>query len=521
MGLKHFIIAVAAILFLASGVSAQPITDKKIGKVPERLHDAAGNELTSTLNSGKQSLDVNSTGPVTGPVNLTASSVLTGTGTLVLAISGAKGAGVTVVGGMFGTLTPEVSQDGGVTYTQVLVANRNNQADNLINSIITVGQYWFISLSGVTHIRISANLSAGSPTVTLTANQVPAFILKSQNLFNTTMPTSGLAIGFSDGGSPAAIIPSTAIANDPTGAEIGLVVRHVLGLDNTPFGSSTAGIHLVGGAYHENLGPLANSSQASVRLSQNRAFHSNLRDDLGNELKAFDSDTGAGTQMVLGANLRASASGGSVEIGSTIFSGIQGLNVNLNSARVFKQDNDTFTGGNDYVLMVGCVFDNVASTFVEDQVGPVRCNNKGDLQTVLFDTAGVEKGTSANPLRVDPTGTTTQPVDLRRGFTLAFAIIDVAASGDNTIVAADATRKVKVLSYSMVADAAVTVRWKSGAGSSLSGAMSFIQNGGISDGNGNSAATQWIMETAVNQALTLNLGSAVGVRGRMTYFLEQ
>lgn len=110
--------------------------------------------------------------------------------------------------------------------------------------------------------------------------------------------------------------------------------------------------------------------------------------------------------------------------------------------------------------------------------------------------------------------------DLRRGQILAFAAIDVASSGDNTIVAADATRKVKVLSYSLVADSAVSARWKSGAGTNLTGAMSLAANGGLADGSGNSPATQWLFETAANQALVLNLSGAVGARGRLSYFLE-
>jgi len=110
--------------------------------------------------------------------------------------------------------------------------------------------------------------------------------------------------------------------------------------------------------------------------------------------------------------------------------------------------------------------------------------------------------------------------DMRRGQTLAFAAIDVAASGDNTIVAADGTRKIKVLSYSLVADAAVAARWKSGAGTNLSGAMSLAANGGLADGGGNAPATQWLFETAVNQALVLNLSGAIGARGRVVYFLE-
>ena len=111
-------------------------------------------------------------------------------------------------------------------------------------------------------------------------------------------------------------------------------------------------------------------------------------------------------------------------------------------------------------------------------------------------------------------------VDTRRGQTLLFVVISTASAGDNTIIAADATKKIKVLSYSLVCDGAVTVQWKSGAATALTGAMSIAANGGIVDGSGNSPGTQWLFETAANQALILNLSGAVGVRGRLTYFLE-
>lgn len=104
-----------------------------------------------------------------------------------------------------------------------------------------------------------------------------------------------------------------------------------------------------------------------------------------------------------------------------------------------------------------------------------------------------------------------------QGRTLLFASVDVAAGGDNTIVAADAANKIKVVSYVLVADAAVTARWKSGAGTNLSGAMSFVANGGVAATDQPSAH---LLETAVNQALILNLGGAIGVRGHIAYYLE-
>lgn len=112
-----------------------------------------------------------------------------------------------------------------------------------------------------------------------------------------------------------------------------------------------------------------------------------------------------------------------------------------------------------------------------------------------------------------------QNVDLRRGQTLLFASIDVAANGDNTLVEANSTFKIKVLSYLIVADAAVLARWKSGAGTNLSGAMSLIANSGVSSPVG-SPAQGWLMETAINQGLVMNLSGAIGLRGHLTYFLE-
>ena len=114
--------------------------------------------------------------------------------------------------------------------------------------------------------------------------------------------------------------------------------------------------------------------------------------------------------------------------------------------------------------------------------------------------------------------TTVQAVDLRRGQTILYAPIDVAASGDNIIVAADPTKKIKVVSYTYVADGTVKVRWKRGA-TAMSGAMSWVVNTGVSPPMG-SPATGSIFETGINEDLIMNLDVAIGVRGHMSYYLE-
>ena len=102
--------------------------------------------------------------------------------------------------------------------------------------------------------------------------------------------------------------------------------------------------------------------------------------------------------------------------------------------------------------------------------------------------------------------------------TILFASISTASSGDNTIVPADTTRKVKLLSYSLVAGGTVNTIWKSGASTILSGTMSWVANTGISSAVGTTYS--WLLETAVNQALTLNLSAAQTVGGHVSYFLE-
>lgn len=95
-----------------------------------------------------------------------------------------------------------------------------------------------------------------------------------------------------------------------------------------------------------------------------------------------------------------------------------------------------------------------------------------------------------------------------------FAIIDAATSGDNTLIAAVADKKIRILSGMLVASSAVTVRFESGAsGTALTGQMQLASNGGFQIpfcpvGN---------FETAVNTLLNLELSAAVSVDGWLIY----
>lgn len=92
-----------------------------------------------------------------------------------------------------------------------------------------------------------------------------------------------------------------------------------------------------------------------------------------------------------------------------------------------------------------------------------------------------------------------------------FAAISSTGSGDT--VALVASKKIRVLSMFLVAAAATTVKFQSGASSDKTGAMSFAANGGISLPYN---PVGWF-ETAAGEKLNHVLGSSVAFAGGLTY----
>lgn len=95
-----------------------------------------------------------------------------------------------------------------------------------------------------------------------------------------------------------------------------------------------------------------------------------------------------------------------------------------------------------------------------------------------------------------------------------FAVIAAAASGNNTLVAAVASKKIRVLAYNFIANGSVNAKFQSGAsGTDLTGLKYCVVNGGlVAPFN----PVGWF-ETAVNTLLNLNLSGAVAVGGELTY----
>lgn len=100
------------------------------------------------------------------------------------------------------------------------------------------------------------------------------------------------------------------------------------------------------------------------------------------------------------------------------------------------------------------------------------------------------------------------------GSDIKFAIIDHATSGNNTLVAAVAGKKIRVLAVGMIAAGAVLARFESAAdGTALSGQMNLAANGQFTLPYNPGG---WF-ETVAGQLLNLELGGAVSVDGCLTY----
>ncbi len=109
-------------------------------------------------------------------------------------------------------------------------------------------------------------------------------------------------------------------------------------------------------------------------------------------------------------------------------------------------------------------------------------------------------------------GTVNQPTG--QGKTLLFGTIAQGAAGTTQLVAADGTKKIKVVSYAFTMSLAGTAKFSDT--SDLTGAFVLAANGGIALAG---APSSHLFETAVNKALSIitTIGAATG---HIAYFLE-
>jgi len=147
----------------------------------------------------------------------------------------------------------------------------------------------------------------------------------------------------------------------------------------------------------------------------------------------------------------------------------------------------------------------------ENRVPSLVAKSDADANVVVVEADPITKRLKTNT-------TITGGTNLIGASQLLQAKVDVNTATDNQIVAADTTRKIKLLSCKLIVAADVSIKWRSNT-TDLEGANAIKAGGGYvlpasAPGMGH------YLETAVNEPLNLNLSGAVQVSGHITYYLE-
>lgn len=161
----------------------------------------------------------------------------------------------------------------------------------------------------------------------------------------------------------------------------------------------------------------------------------------------------------------------------------------------------------------------VLSLFVRKDTAASTAGTDGDYAAPILDSTGrqwvhvgaIDAGTAVIGTVGSIVSDSAAPAT---GLTPLFATISVSATGDNSIVAADASKKIRVLSYVLTASGATNAKWRK-ATTDISGLLYMGPTGGVSA----AYCPTGHFETGTNQALQLNLSNSTAVGGHIVYVL--
>lgn len=104
-----------------------------------------------------------------------------------------------------------------------------------------------------------------------------------------------------------------------------------------------------------------------------------------------------------------------------------------------------------------------------------------------------------------------------QGHELKFATIAATASGDTAVVAAVTGKRIRVVSYVFVTDAAISVKFRS-ATTDITGPMPIAANSGVSCPG---QPSSHLFQTVAGAALNINLSGTANVGGHVAYLTEE
>jgi hypothetical protein len=124
-------------------------------------------------------------------------------------------------------------------------------------------------------------------------------------------------------------------------------------------------------------------------------------------------------------------------------------------------------------------------------------------------------GISNQPISVSQSGSwsitvANTPLPVAYG-TVQYASISATTSGDTQIVPAVSGKRIRVIAYAVISNLTVSIKFRSGT-TDITGSMRVVEGGGIAH-----AYDGGLFETAVGQALNINLSANATVGGYVVY----
>ena len=347
---------------------------------------------------------------------------------------------------------------------------------------------------------------------------------------------------FADGQLNIALIGGTAVSGSLyDSGNTALKVNCVVGCsstssfsDNGAFTAGSTAVNNISAVFNDSISALASGDAGALRSTSDRMLYINVGKLGGTALS--------------GANV--------VDSGNTAFR----VNCVVGcSASAGFTDNSAFTAGTTAESNVGGVYNDGLSALSSGNAAAARITSSRALHVNLRNSSGTEIGTASNPVRVDPVGTTTQPVSLASLPALASGTNTIGSvkvtDGTNTVVvdpckgqtkqyasinqtantqlaSGTASKKIYICSIHVVVAAATNVALVEGTGSvcatstaGVSGfggataatGWNFMANGGIALGNGDSSLGA--EGTAADNLCLFNSGSGQ-VSGGISYVVQ-
>jgi hypothetical protein len=155
--------------------------------------------------------------------------------------------------------------------------------------------------------------------------------------------------------------------------------------DNAAFSAGSTAVNNISAVFNDSITALTSGNAGALRSTTDRMLYVNVGKLGGTALS--------------GANV--------VDSGNTAFR----VNCVVGcSASAGFTDNSSFTAGSTAESNVGGVYNDGLSSLSSGNAAAARITSARGLHINLRNSSGTEIGTSSNPVRIDPVGTTTQPV---------------------------------------------------------------------------------------------------------------